>query len=144
MMPETALQAASLLRRLASMLYEALLLAAVMYFAGFVFVAATHNAQTPGMRHLLQAYLLAVSACYFLWFWLHGGQTLAMKTWRLKLVSADGRRPTPNQCALRFIAAMLGIGLAGAGILWALVDRERQFLHDRLAGTRLIFFPATT
>jgi uncharacterized RDD family membrane protein YckC len=64
-----------------------------------------------------------------------------MKTWRIRLVQANGDTLTFKQAVLRFFLALLGLLLAGAGFWWALVDRDRQFLHDRLAGTRLVRVP---
>jgi uncharacterized RDD family membrane protein YckC len=114
------------------MLYEALLLAAVAFFAAWLFFFASggRDATEGWSRHLLQAFILVVFAAYFLWCWLRGGQTLAMKAWRIRLVDV-----TPKKAILRFVLAVLFFPVT---IPWALVDRDRQFLHDRLAGTRLI------
>lgn len=119
------------------MLYESLLLVAVLFLAGFLFVGLTLGSTTPLVRVVFQIYLLGVVAAYFIWFWLRGGQTLAMKTWHLRLVSADGSPLMLRQAMLRFVLALPGT-LLGIGILWALFDRERQFLHDRLARTKII------
>src|SRR5512135_137572 len=120
--------------RLASMLYESLLLGSVLFVAGYLFVAVFHGIQsTPAFNPLFRVYLLAIIATYFLWFWLHGGQTLAMKTWRLRVVGKDGALLTPKQALLRFAFALVGVVL-GFGVLWALFDRDRQFWHDRMAG----------
>jgi uncharacterized RDD family membrane protein YckC len=127
----------AILRRLASMLYESLLLLAVIFLAGFVFVSLTRGDSSAPVRLVFQAYLILVVAAYFIWFWTHGGQTLAMKTWHLRLVGADGRSVSLRQALLRFALAVPGV-LLGIGIAWAMFDRERQFLHDRLAGTRII------
>ncbi len=126
-----------ILRRLASMLYESLLLVAVLFLAGFLFVGLTQGSTTSLARGAFQVYLLGVVATYFVWFWLRGGQTLAMKTWHLRLVSADGTPLTLQRAIVRFAFAVPSI-LLGIGILWALFDRERQFLHDRLARTKII------
>ncbi|MFA7316344.1 MAG: RDD family protein [Sulfuricella sp.] len=126
-----------ILRRLASMLYESLLLVAVLFLAGFLFVGLTQGSTTSLARGAFQIYLLGVVAAYFIWFWLRGGQTLAMKTWHLRLVNADGAPLTLRQALLRFALALPGI-LLGVGILWALFDHERQFLHDRLSKTKII------
>lgn len=124
-------------RRLASMLYETLLLTAVLFTAAFLFVAIARDATSPDIRPIFQIYLVGVVAAYFLWYWLHGGQTLPMKTWRLRLKSADGHQISLKQACLRFVLATIGIA-SGLSIFWALFDRDRQFLHDRLAGTRLV------
>ncbi|HNH25004.1 MAG TPA: RDD family protein, partial [Accumulibacter sp.] len=68
----------------------------------------------------------------------NGGQTLAMKTWRIRLLSADGRPVRPAQALLRFLLCWPSLILVGVGIVWAMVDRDHRFLHDRLAGTRLV------
>ena len=132
------LPAASLRRRLASLVYEALLLAAVLWAAGALFTLIVPDATSPLPRALLRAFLLAVAFAYFAWCWTRGGQTLAMKTWRIRVLSTSGLPLTLKQALLRFVLAVLGIGLAGCGLLWAWFDRDRQFLHDRLAGTRIV------
>jgi uncharacterized RDD family membrane protein YckC len=128
-----------MLRRLASMLYESILLFAVWFVAVWLFQFAAATLDIAGWRrHLLQAFVIAVFALYFLYCWLRGGQTLAMKTWRIRLVSKDGHRNlAPKAALLRFVAALLLVPTL-LGILWALVDRDRQFLHDRLAGSLLV------
>lgn len=124
-------------RRLASMLYEALLLVAVLFTAAFIFVAIARNATSPAIRPIFQTYLVGTIAAYFLWYWLHGGQTLPMKTWHLRLISTNGSPISLKQACLRFVLAAIGIA-SGLSIIWALFDRDRQFLHDRLAGTKLV------
>lgn len=133
-----ALITASLLRRLASMVYDTVLVIALLLIATFPFVRLTGGSVTPVTSAVLQIYLLIVCAVYFLWFWRHGGQTLAMKTWRIRLVSVEGPVPSLPRLLLRFVAALLGIACAGIGLIWALWDRDHQFLHDRIARTRLI------
>jgi uncharacterized RDD family membrane protein YckC len=128
------LQAPGLPRRLAAMLYESLLLFAVAFFAAWLFFFASggRDATSGWARHLLQAFILAFFAAYFLWCWLRGGQTLAMRAWHIRLLEV-----TPGKALLRLFLALLLVP-TGLSILWTFVDRERQFLHDRLAGTRLI------
>lgn len=129
---------AHLTRRALALLYEALLLAAVLFAGTLPVLIFLQHAEPAFMRPLLQFYLLALCGSYFVWQWLHGGQTLPMKTWRLKLVTRDGA-PLTLRCGIyRFVIALLGSALFGAGFLWAFIDRERQFLHDRLAGTKII------
>ena len=126
-------------RRLASMVYETLLLVAVLFVAAFLFIAIARDATSPSVRPFFQLYLVGVVAAYFLWYWLHGGQTLPMKTWRLRLVNANGGPILLKQACLRFLIAAIGIAL-GLGIVWAFFDRDRQFLHDRLSGTRIVSY----
>jgi uncharacterized RDD family membrane protein YckC len=102
--------------------------------------------------------LFAVLAAYFVWCWSGGRRTLAMKTWKLRLMRADGSTVTPKVALLRYLATWIGPGLAVAAyallashgwgahaawlvafnFLWAFVDRDRLFLHDRVAGTRIV------
>lgn len=124
-------------RRLASMFYEALLLAAVLFVMGAIFTAVFRPPLPPLLRYFFQLYLLLVAAIYFIGYWLHGGQTLPMKTWKLRLASADGQPIRLKQACLRFVYALIGIPL-GFGILWALFDCERRFWHDRMAGTKVV------
>lgn len=122
------------------MLYESLLLLGVLS----VTFMLPHLAIGIGMQSVLPgpvllAHLLLVLLVYFLWFWRHGGQTLAMQTWKLRLESAlTGDRITLPQAILRFALCFPSLLFFGAGLIWALFDRDRQFLHDRLAGTRII------
>jgi uncharacterized RDD family membrane protein YckC len=135
---------ASLARRAGALLYEALLLAAVLLASASLLVVVTHAAGVIAARPVFQAYLVAVAAAYFVWQWRRGGQTLPMKTWRLRVVTRAGTPLRLRHALSRFLFALAGCALAGAGFLWALVDRDGLFLHDRLAGTKIIFVPATT
>ena len=119
-------------RRLASMIYEAVLLFAVAFFAAWLFFFASggRDATAGWLRYTLQLLIGATFAAYFLWCWLRGGQTLAMKAWHIRLVDV-----TPGKALMRFL---LAAALFPVSIAWALFDRDRQFLHDRLAGTRLV------
>jgi uncharacterized RDD family membrane protein YckC len=88
---------------------------------------------------VMVAHLFLVLLGYFLWFWSHGGQTLAMKTWKIRLVAAGvAAAPRRRQLLLRYLLCWPSLLCYGGGLFWALFDRERQFLHDRLAGTRLV------
>ena len=124
-----------LLRRLASMLYETLLLFAVGFFASwlFFFASGARDATSGWLRLELQLFIAAVFAAYFLRCWLYGGgQTVAMKAWRIRLEGIS-----PGKALLRLLLAAVLVP-TGISIVWALFDRDRQFLHDRLAGTRLV------
>ena len=135
-------QTAGLAVRLLALLYETLLLAAVLFAATAVFTAVTGVERAGEFRGALQVYLLAVTAGYFVWSWTGGRRTLAMRTWRLRLVDARGHPPRFGAAVLRFVAAAVTLPLGLVSLWWALIDRDRQFLHDRLAGTRLVREPA--
>jgi uncharacterized RDD family membrane protein YckC len=125
-------------RRLACMMYEAMLLFAVGFAATSLFFYASGGLGASGYgRTLLQLFLITVFAAYFLWCWLRGGQTLAMKTWKIRLVAPGHDRIPPLTALLRFALAVIVVP-TGIALGWALFDRDRQFLHDRIAGTRLV------
>jgi uncharacterized RDD family membrane protein YckC len=132
---------APLLARIAAMIYESLLVTAVLFIAALPFLYLVGNAEAGWRHHVFQLYLVGVLFAYFSAFWLRSGQTLAMKTWRIRLVDQNGGPITFKQALLRFCLALFGLLLAGVGFWWALVDRDRQFLHDRIAGTRLVHVP---
>lgn len=136
-------RAPALGRRLASGVYEILLLAALAMIATFPFLAVFGDSTHGWRRHVLQGWVLVVAGAYFAWFWTRGGQTLPMKTWRIRLVRFDGERVGLWRAVHRYVIAVLGFFALGLGFWWALVDRDRQFLHDRLAGTALVEAPRT-
>jgi len=136
-----ALTPAPFLIRIAVMVYELLLVTAVVFVASFLIIPVVGDLHAPWQRHLFQVYILGVLFAYFSAFWLRSGQTLAMKTWRIRLVNPNGSPLTLMQAALRFVLALFGLLLAGIGIWWALFDRDKQFLHDRIVGTRLMSVP---
>ena len=142
------------------MLYESMLLFGVVFFAGWLFSTLLQQRHALYLRSGLQDWLFLVVGIYFVWFWSHGGQTLAMKTWRIRLVTTDGLPVGIGRATARYLLAWCWCvpGLAAAWLLgargwllvlipavnlllWALtvyLDPERRFLHDRLAGTRLV------
>ena len=141
-------------RRLLSLIYEFFLLIAVLMIAGVIFHLIIRDTEAAYFMPLFQFYLLIVMGTYFVWFWTHGGQTLAMQTWKMRVVTADGNKLEMRQAVVRYLLAVASVlifavggvlllGVAGAlffcvGFLWAKFDRDRQFLHDRLAGTRVV------
>ena len=121
------------------MAYDGLLVIAVLFVAFLLPQAAISFALGHALPvRVMWGQIFLVTLIYFLWFWRHGGQTLAMKTWKIRLATTDFRTPTLTQLLLRFTLLWPSILGCGVGILWAIFDRDRQFLHDRLAGTRLI------
>lgn len=133
-----------LLRRLAALLYDSLLVTALLMLATVPYVMLASDATASHwVRVLFQTYLLAVMLAFFSWFWLHGGQTLGMRAWRLRVVSRDGAPLHLRQALARFAWALPSLLFFGLGLLWVLVDKDRLAWHDRLSGTRLVMLPKT-
>lgn len=125
-------------RRLVSMLYEGLVVFSILLI-GFLLPQIVLSGFDFGLApRMLWLHVLLLLMAYFVWCWLNGGQTLPMKTWKLRVANADGTPPRPLQAILRYLAAWPSILLFGIGIFWALFDRDGQFLHDRIAGTRIV------
>jgi uncharacterized RDD family membrane protein YckC len=149
-------------RRIAGIAYESLLLLGVLsvtFMVPNLALGMLFNIAAPNWLIFLNFF--GVIGAYFIWYWHKHGQTLAMQTWKMRLVRADGGQPSLAQLMLRFILAwavplamvytlqqlLTGIPVARwypylgitVGLLWALLDRDRQFLHDRLAGTKIVF-----
>ena len=128
---------ARLLRRFASLAYEGILLIPVLFITAYLFLALTQAARTPLAHALSQLWLVGVVGVYFVFCWSRSGQTLAMKTWRIRVARGDGSALSAREALARFLLALWSFFLFGAGFWWAFVDRDRQFLHDRLVGSRL-------
>ena len=124
-------------RRLAAAAYDAFLLFAVLFAATALLLPFTGGqAISPGNPAYL-LYLLAVSYSYFGWFWRHGGQTLGMRAWHIRVRALRGGPVSWEQGAVRFLVAILSWAAGGAGFLWTCVDAERRAWHDRLSRTVL-------
>lgn len=158
---------AGLGRRMACFVYEGVLLFGVLMTAGFLYAGVTDQRNAMLGRHGLQAFLFVVLGLYFTWFWSHGGQTVAMKAWRIRLVGADGEPVSPARAASRYVSSWLWFapalaslwlgGLAGGGPIFGALacgvvayaaltwlQPDRQFWHDALCRTRLVEWrPAT-
>lgn len=125
------------------MLYDGLLLAALWFSISALLLAASGGRLADPDRpwwllYALRISLILITFLFFAGFWTHGGQTLGMRAWRLKLESVRGGPVSWKQAVGRFAAAIPSIGAAGLGFLWMLFDREHCALHDRLSGTRLV------
>ena len=165
--PETTLATPGLARRLAAFVYEGVLLFGVLMIAGYLYAWLTQQRHALQGQFGLKAFLFIVLAIYFVWFWSHGGQTLAMRAWHLRLVAHDGRPVSQRRALLRYLAswvwfvpalasawlaglhsaaqifALMAVGVVAYALL-ALAHPQRQFWHDALCGTRLVIWrPAT-
>jgi len=155
------LPAPSLARRLACFVYEGVLLFGVVVIAGYLYSSLTQQRHALHGQHGLQAFLFLVLGIYFSWFWSHGGQTVAMKTWHIRLVTCEGAPVSQTRAVGRYLlswvwflpalAAAHAIGLRSAGglfsamavgvLVYAALSRlhpQRQYWHDAACGTRLV------
>lgn len=166
-----ALGSAPLLRRFGSVLYEALLIAALILVTGFALLPITPGAGVHALpiarapaRAISFVVIVIVVGAYCVYFWSNGRRTLPMKTWRIAIVTRDGSPLSWQRALARYGASWIGPALAIAAyialreagharqgfwllvtnLVWAFVDPERLFLHDRLAGTRLVTAPGAT
>lgn len=162
--PCQAAPAAPLRRRLAALLYEGVLLFGVSMVAAGIYAALTQQRHALQGKIGLQFVLVAVLGLYFTWFWTHGGQTLAMQTWRVRLQRADGMPVGIVRALVRYVLAwlwfvpgLLAAHLAGLAGVWPItavvltgmvayatatrLHPDRQFPHDAICGTRLVDVP---
>jgi len=161
------LAAAPLMRRMAAFLYEGVLLFGVTFATGLVFAVAMHQDSGMKLRSGLIAVEFAVVGVYFIGLWVRSGQTLAMKTWHLRLLTREGRPVSPRRALARYLASYVWflppLALASAlglpnpwaitGLVtgWivlyaasALLHPRRQFWHDALCDTAIVGYRPTT
>lgn len=158
-LPNTRLPGASLLKRMSCWFYEGMLLFGVIFIAGYLFGTLTQTRHAMNNRHELQAFVFLVLALYFCFFW-HKGQTLAMKTWHLKITQVNGQTLSPKQALVRYVFAWIwfippltltwllnGSSLLGVlavcvwVVFWALLSKlhpDKQFWHDAWSQTRVV------
>lgn len=127
-----------LLRRLAAMFYDAWLIAALWLLGSTVDTFVRDALGVPpgsGSHWILQLYMVLAPMIFYIGFWTHGGQTLGMRAWRIRVVDAQGRDISVAQAVLRCLYALLSWLPLGLGFLWIAFDRDRAAWHDRLSNT---------
>ena len=132
-------------RRLAAFLYDVLLVAALLFLATIPFIALRGGEPVEAdSNRLYQLTLVAVIYTFFVGFWVNKGRTLGMQSWGLQIESRTGNTPTLAQASIRFFAAVVSWLPLGLGFFWQLWDSDRLAWHDRLSGTRLVYYPRKT
>jgi uncharacterized RDD family membrane protein YckC len=132
---------ASLLRRFGAILYDSLLLLALLFLGTLPFIAARGGEPVESGDPVYRLTLLLLVYLFFLVFWSRYGRTLGMQSWGLRIEAANGEPPDIKAASLRFAASILSWLPAGLGFAWALFDADRLTWHDRLSGTRLRYYP---
>lgn len=129
-----------LVRRLLAAFYDALLLLALLFIATAVMMSFNDGkAIQPGqaLSYLLTPVLLLISFLFYGWFWTHGGQTLGMKSWKMRLTLDSGTAVTWPVALIRFVTSILSWAVFGLGFLWSLFDRRNRTWHDIASGSLL-------
>lgn len=135
---------ASLWRRLGAIVYDLLLILALLFLATIPFIAIRGGEPVEASGNLpYQLTLATVVFVFFVGFWSRGGRTLGMQSWGLRVETDAGQIPTVMQASLRFFVAILSWLPIGLGYLWQLWDKDQLTWHDRLSNTRLVHYPRT-
>ena len=125
---------ASLLKQLVAMLYDSLLIIALLFIATAILLPLNKGESIGGPVYTL--YLLSVIFIFYSWFWNKSGQTLGMKVWKIRIINDDGFNPSWAVCFLRLMGALVSISCVGAGYFWRLFTPYTW--HDRLSQTRIV------
>ena len=134
----TAHEPSGLVRRLAAMLYDGMLLLAIWIVTGLVWFPL-NGAAVSGP--LLTAVLTLETFAFYAYCWRRHGETLGMRAWHIRLVGASGRPASWQQIALRLVTACLSLGCFGVGYLWLYVGKTRQTWHDLASNTYVVHIP---
>lgn len=137
------LKPCGLLRRLAAIVYDGMLLVALWMVGAALWLWATGGVEPADGLHRVafQAYVLAIAFGFFTVFWVRGGRTLGMQAWRLTLQDDAGNFPTLRQAAIRFAVAIVSWLALGLGFLWSLGEPRKRTWHDMASGSRLLVQP---
>lgn len=134
----------TLFRRLSVAFYEAAMVFGIYFLPSYLYLSLSNtrfeDLQQGGLRAwLYQFFIFIVFAIYFGWSWSNGRRTLAQKTWGLRIVNLDGSNLSQNRAVLRYTLAWCSLLCGFTGFFYALLNKERLFLHDKILGTRIIF-----
>ena len=131
----------TLLRRFGAIIYDTLLALALLFLGTLPFIGARGGESVDPGNSTYQFFMLLILFVFFVGFWSGYGRTLGMQSWRLKIETELGTKPTYTQAGIRFFAAILSWLPLGLGFFWQLWDKDGLAWHDRLSGTRLRYYP---
>jgi len=135
---KTSKEHVSLLRRFGAIFYDAFLLLTVLFVASFLIVIPTGIKPEDPYFFLFQIYIFVIAYLYFAWCWTRSGQTLGMRTWKMKVVNEDESKLTWGTSLLRFVIAMLSWLPLGLGFVWSIWDKQHRTWHDIASKTKLV------
>lgn len=133
------MSAPGFLRRLAAILYDLFLLIALLFVATALLLPLNGGEAFTAQQFFYPLYLLIISFLFYAWFWTHGGQTLGLRAWKIKVLTLDMKPISWKQALFRFAVAILSWGLFGLGFFWILIDKNRLSWHDHLSKTAMFF-----
>lgn len=135
----------SLLRRLGTMLYDWLLVIALWFAVSALFVTLNGGESPPNWvkQFILFPVLVLITFLYFAWFWIHSGQTVGMRAWRLRIIDIDGGKPSWLACTKRFLWAGLSMLSLGLGFWWIGFNKDNLAWHDFWTNTKIVVLPKT-
>lgn len=133
---------AGLFRVLTAIVYDSLLLVAVFFFATAILLPFNGGKAIDSQQIFYPCYLLAVAFCFYGWFWTHGGQTLGLRAWKIRVLSVKHEPISWMQAFIRFIISIFSVCMLGLGFLWILVDKHQRSWHDMASKTGIFIEPA--
>lgn len=128
----------TLIRRLAAVLYDSVIVLALLMLAALLAVLLGWGQKTAIKDVGFTLYLVSVWYVYLAWCWRKGGMTMGMRAWKIRIEDESGRNPSWGKTLIRFLASLVSAALLGAGFLWSLADSRNRTWHDILSGTRLV------
>jgi uncharacterized RDD family membrane protein YckC len=131
-------QPPNLLRRLAAIFYDLLLLLSVLFVATALILPFNAGQAFTSQRFYL-VYLFVISFVFYGWFWTHGGQTLGLRAWKLQVLTVDKKIITWRQAFIRFCSAIISWSALGLGFWWSLLNKNQRCWHDTFSKTDIFY-----
>lgn len=131
-------QQITLTRRLGAILYDLLLLISLLLVLSTLFVIVFRLTPENPFFIIYQAFIFIISFFFYTWFWVHGGQTLGMKTWKIKITCADGTNVSWKKATIRYFIAIVSLMPLGLGFIWSVIDMKNRTWHDIASYTQLV------